>query len=152
VRTPSRTPSRTPEAADAGEGHPSARRLADETAKVLLAGVAVGFLTGFFGVGGGFVVVPALVMVLGYRMPVAVGTSLLVIAVNSAAALSARIGHATFHWSLLVPFALAALAGSLAGRRVADAVPAGALSKAFTVLLFAVAGYMALRSGLALTG
>ena len=147
-----RTPLRALEISTAGKGHHSARRLVDETAKILLAGTVVGFLTGFFGVGGGFVIVPALVMVLGYRMPTAVGTSLVVIAVNSAAALSARTGHTTFHWSLLIPFALAALAGSLAGRRVADAVPAATLSKAFTVLLFAVAGYMAVRSGLALTG
>lgn len=151
IATSVRTP---PRAAEAGTvpAKPPAHRLADEAVKVLLAGMAVGFLTGFFGVGGGFVIVPALVMALGYRMPAAVGTSLLVIAVNSAAALSARIGHVTFHWSLLVPFALAALAGSLAGRRVADAVPAGTLSKAFTVLLFVVAGYMAIRSGLAVTG
>lgn len=147
-----RMPPRTLEISNAGKGRRSARRLADETAKILLAGTAVGFLTGFFGVGGGFIIVPALIMVLGYQMPTAVGTSLLVIAVNSAAALSARTGHATFHWSLLIPFALAALAGSLAGRRVADAVPAATLSKAFTVLLFAVAGYMVVRSGLALTG
>lgn len=152
VATVIRTPPRTLETSNAGTGHRTARRLADETAKILLAGTAVGFLTGFFGVGGGFVIVPALVMVLGYRMPTAVGTSLLVIAVNSAAALSARTGHATFHWSLLIPFAVAALAGSLAGRRIADAVPAAMLSKAFTVLLFAVAGYMAVRSGLALSG
>jgi uncharacterized membrane protein YfcA len=151
IATAVRTPSRAAEAVTVSANQP-AHRLADEAVKVLLAGMAVGFLTGFLGVGGGFVIVPALVMALGYRMPAAVGTSLLVIAVNSAAALSARIGHTTFHWSLLVPFALAALAGSLTGRRVADAVPAGTLSKAFTMLLFIVAGYMAVRSGLALTG
>ena len=139
--------------ANVAERKPRAtRRWADGTMLIVLAGLAVGFLTGFFGVGGGFVIVPALVMVLGYRMPVAVGTSLLVIAVNSAAALSARAGHLNFHWSLLIPFALAALAGSLAGRRLADAVPATGLSKAFTVMMFAVAGYMALQSGLALAG
>ncbi len=56
-------------------------------AKVLLAGTVVGFLTGFFGVGGGFVIVPALVLSLGFTMPQAAGTSLLVIAINSAVAL-----------------------------------------------------------------
>lgn len=137
--------------ATAGGRAPAVRRAADGTVMIVVAGLAVGFLTGFFGVGGGFVIVPALVMGLGYRMPEAVGTSLLVIAVNSAAALSARIGHVTFHWSLLVPFALAALAGSLTGRRVADAVAPARLSRAFTVMMFAVAGFMALRSGLALT-
>ncbi|NUP51971.1 MAG: sulfite exporter TauE/SafE family protein [Catenulispora sp.] len=153
VATVVRTPTQASDTAvAAGRGRRAADRRADGTVMIALAGLAVGFLTGFFGVGGGFLIVPALVMVLGYRMPVAVGTSLLIIAVNSAAALSARVGHVTVHWSLLVPFALAALAGSLAGRRVADAVPAVALSKAFTVMLFAVAGYTALRSGLALIG
>src|SRR5665811_984772 len=50
--------------------------------KVVAVASAVGLLTGFFGVGGGFVVVPALVLALGFSMPVAVGTSLLVIAIN----------------------------------------------------------------------
>ena len=53
----------------------------------------VGFITGFFGVGGGFVVVPALVLALGFDMAEAVGTSLLVIAINSAVALATRIRH-----------------------------------------------------------
>ena len=131
---------------------PAHRTAVHPAVKVLLAGLAVGFLTGFFGVGGGFVIVPALVMVLGYPMPAAVGTSLLVIAVNSAAALTARAGQMSPHWSLLIPFGLAALAGSLAGRPIADRVPAAVLSKAFTVLLFAVAGYVAVRAGLALAG
>jgi uncharacterized protein len=60
------------------------------------------------------------------------------------------MGHVSLHWSLLIPFGLAALAGSLAGRPIADRVPAAALSKAFTVLLFAVAGYVTIRAGLAL--
>ena len=58
--------------------------------RVVGAGLAVGVLTGFFGVGGGFLIVPALVLVLGLPMRAAVGTSLLVIAINSAAAL---LGH-----------------------------------------------------------
>ncbi len=120
-------------------------------AKVLAAGLAVGFLTGFFGVGGGFVIVPALVMALGFEMPVAVGTSLLVIAINSAAALLARSGHETFHLAVIVPFTLAAIAGSMAGKRVADRVEPATLTKAFVGLLFAVAVYVAIRSGVALS-
>ncbi len=119
-------------------------------AKIIAAGLAVGFLTGLFGVGGGFVVVPALVMVSGYEMPVAIGTSLLVIAVNSAAALLARAGHDTFHWSVIVPFTLATVASSLAGKRIADKISARTLTRAFVTLLFAVAAYTALHSGMAL--
>ncbi len=119
--------------------------------KVLAAGLTVGFLTGLFGVGGGFVIVPALVMALGYEMPIAVGTSLLVIAIDSAAALLARSGHETFAWAVIVSFTAAAVVGSLAGKRVADKVSPATLTKAFVGLLFAVAVYVAIRSGVALS-
>jgi uncharacterized membrane protein YfcA len=118
--------------------------------KIITAGLVVGFLTGFFGVGGGFVIVPALVMTLGYDMPIAVGTSLLIIAINSAASVAARAGSEALHWGVIVPFTVAAIAGSLGGKRLADEVPSTTLTKAFVALLFAVAGYVAIRSGIAL--
>lgn len=109
-------------------------------------------MTGFFGAGGGFVIVPALVMALGFEMPIAVGTSLLVIAINSAAALAARSGSETFHWAVIVPFTLAAFVGSLVGKRVADRVSSVSLTKTFVVLLFTVAIAAAIRSSVALSG
>ena len=115
--------------------------------KVVATASAVGLLTGFFGVGGGFAVVPALVLALGFSMPVAVGTSLLVIAVNSAAALAVRLGHGVhLDWGLLAAFTAAAVVGSLLGGRVASRVSPARLSTAFTVLLVAVALYTAARS------
>ena len=115
--------------------------------KVVAAATVVGLLTGFFGVGGGFVIVPALVLALGFDMPVAVGTSLLVIAINSAAALAARLGANThLDWPLLGLFTLTAVAGSIAGHRTASKVDANKLTLAFTVLLVAVAVYTAARS------
>lgn len=119
-------------------------------AKVVAAGLLVGFLTGFFGVGGGFVIVPVLVMALGYPMPVAVGTSLLVIAINSGTALAARSGDAPLHWSVIIPFTAAAIASSLAGKRLADRVRPVTLTRAFVALLLVVAAYVAVRSGTAL--
>ena len=85
-------------------------------------------------------------------MPIAVGTSLLVIAINSAAALLARSGQETFHWVVIAPFTVAAIAGSLAGKRIADRVEPATLTRAFVGLLFAVAVYVAARGGIALTG
>jgi uncharacterized protein len=115
--------------------------------KVAAAATGVGLLTGFFGVGGGFVIVPALVLALGFEMPVAVGTSLLVIAINSAAAFAARLGgHVHLDWPLLGVFTLTALAGALAGNRVASRVDASRLTAAFTILLIAVAAYSLSRS------
>ncbi|MGH3934969.1 MAG: sulfite exporter TauE/SafE family protein [Pseudonocardiaceae bacterium] len=116
--------------------------------KVLLAGLTVGFLTGFLGVGGGFVIVPALILAFSLPMPVAVGTSLVIIAINSAASLAARAGQAHFDWDLIVPFTIAAMAGSLAGKAIADRLPNAALHRAFTILLFAVATYIAINSAL----
>lgn len=115
--------------------------------KILLTATAVGLLTGFFGVGGGFIVVPALMLALGFELPVAVGTSLLVITVNSAAALTARLaGHPHLDLALLATFTTAAVAGSLAGNRVATRLRPEHLTTAFAVLLVAVAGYTVTRS------
>jgi hypothetical protein len=120
---------------------------ARQALKVAAAATGVGLLTGFFGVGGGFVIVPALVLALGFEMPAAVGTSLLVIAVNSASALTARLGGGiSLDWPLLGVFTLAALAGAFAGNRVASRVSASRLTAAFTGLLVTVAVYSLCRS------
>ena len=80
-------------------------------------------------------------------MPIAVGTSLLAISVNSAAALAARLGASVrLDWPLIGMFTLAALAGTLGGNRVASRVSAAKLSAAFTVLLVAIAAYTLSRS------
>lgn len=127
--------------------HRDTRRVKARGVKLVVAATAVGLLTGFFGVGGGFVVVPALVLVLGFEMPVAVGTSLLVIAVNSAAALVARAGgHVRLDWSLMAVFAGAAVVGSFAGNRVASRINPARLTVGFAVLLVVVALYTAARS------
>ena len=119
-----------------------------QAAKVLATATAVGLLTGFFGVGGGFALVPALVLVLSFPMTTAVGTSLLVIAVNSATALAARATHGAseLDWGVIVAFTAAAIAGSLVGGRVAARVEPRHLTRAFAVLLLAVALYTAVRS------
>jgi uncharacterized membrane protein YfcA len=121
---------------------------ARHTILVAAAATGVGLITGFFGVGGGFVVVPALVLVLGFDMPTAAGTSLVVIAVNSAAALAARAGHGslTLDWPLIGTFAAAAMIGALAGGSLAGRASPQRLSTAFTVLVVLVAGYTLTRS------
>jgi uncharacterized membrane protein YfcA len=117
-------------------------------AKVVVTATGVGLLTGFFGVGGGFVLVPALVLGLSFPMPVAVGTSLLVIAVNSATALTARISTGGTHldWPLIAGFTAAATVGSLLGGRITSRVQPRYLTRAFAVLLVALALYTAARS------
>lgn len=126
------------------------RRDPRATAKMVGAGLVVGFLTGLFGVGGGFVIVPALVMALGYTMPVAVGTSLLIIAINSATSLGVRAGTEAFDWALIAPLTAAAIGGSFAGRYLAGRLSSRVVTTCFATLLYALAIYVAVRSGYAL--
>jgi len=121
-------------------------------ARTALAASAVGLLTGFFGVGGGFVVVPALVMVLGFELPVAIGTSLLVIAVNSGVALAARsTDHLSVDWPLVALFAAAAVAGAWAGERLAGRLPVARLDAAFRAMLLVLAAGIGASSLVQLT-
>lgn len=121
-------------------------------ARVVLAASGVGILTGIFGVGGGFVVVPALVLTLGMDMTVAVGTSLVVIAVNSAVALAARLGTpAQLNWGVVIPFALFAVLGAVASTRLVDVVPVRVVTGAFTALLVLVAVGMGASAAMSLT-
>lgn len=138
---------------DAGvtTGASAVRSRTGQAWRVAAGGLGVGFLTGFLGVGGGFVVVPVLVVLLGVPMPTAVGTSLLVISLNSAVALAARTGHGSFAWEVIAPFTTAAVCGALAGKRVADRLSPGTLTVSFAALLVAVGAYVAIRAVLALT-
>lgn len=148
------TPATTTGIGDASAGPSTARSrpTVDLTTvvKVIVAGTVVGFLTGFFGVGGGFVIVPALVLTLRYPMPEAVGTSLLVIAANSAFTLSQRVQSTGIDWRVAGPFVIAAVLGVAAGKRLADRLPASTLSRWFVGLLVVLAVYIATRSVLAL--
>ena len=118
--------------------------------KIVAAGTAVGFLTGLFGVGGGFVIVPALALVLEFPMGVAIGTSLLVIAVNAAVALAARAGAGSIDWGTTLVFTAAATAGVGAGKRIADRLEPESMQRAFAGLLVAVSLYTGARAVLAL--
>lgn len=118
--------------------------------KVVVAGSFIGILTGFFGVGGGFVIVPALVLALGFTMPEAVGTSLLVIAVNSTVALMTRLPSGSVEWGVVIPFTIASLIGVFVGSRLASTRDPSFLQKWFVILLVVVAVYTATGSLLAL--
>jgi uncharacterized membrane protein YfcA len=107
-------------------------------ARVALAGLVVGFLTGLFGVGGGFVIVPALTLALGLFMPIAIATSLAVIVGNAGVALAFR-GLGAVDWGVAGPFAATMLVGSLIGSQVAHRLPAQKALNAFAALLVAVA-------------
>ena len=115
---------------------------------VVLAALGVGLVTGFFGVGGGFVIVPALVLALGFGMREAAATGLLVIAINSLAALAVR-GPEYLDWSIALPMAVGAVAGAAIGAVIAPRVSKEHLRKAFAALMVAAAVFIGVQTGIA---
>ena len=112
--------------------------------KVLVTATVVGLLTGFLGVGGGFLVVPALLLALALPMEYAAGTSLVVIALTSAVALAVRAGSGIRpDWGLVLVLTAASAVGGLLGTRIAARADPRRLTAAFTVLVLAVAAYTA---------
>lgn len=107
-------------------------------ARVVVAGSAVGFLTGLFGVGGGFIIVPALTLALGMTLPEAIGTSLLIIVGNALVSLGFR-GLGAVDWAIALPFTIAMLIGSLIGSNLGPRLPVDRALKAFAGLLVVVA-------------
>ncbi len=106
--------------------------------QVVLAGAAIGFLTGFLGVGGGFLVVPALVLLLRMDMRDAVGSSLVVIAMNSAAGLLGHLGDGQLPWATIAWFLVGGLTGLVVGLGIAKALPPARLRQAFATFVIAL--------------
>lgn len=112
--------------------------------RLVVAATVAGLLTGFFGVGGGFILVPVLVLALGFPMPAAVGTSLLIISLNSVAGLVGRADQLLdLDWGLIGAFTAVTMAASLLGARLSMRLPARTLGIAFALLLLAVGAFMA---------
>lgn len=121
---------------------------AAQASALVAAALVVGFLTGFLGVGGGFLVVPALVLVLGYAMPAAVGTSLVAIAITSAVAFAERLGSAGIPWEIVGPLTAAAVTGSIIGTAISGRISGIALTRSFAAVLIVIAVYVATTAGL----
>lgn len=109
---------------------------------VIAGGAGVGLLTGVLGVGGGFLIVPALVMLVGLPMSQAVGTSLVVIAMNSAAGLLGHLGAFELDLLLTLTFISAGLVGVLVGTRLAGRLPAPLLRRGFGVFVIVLALFL----------
>lgn len=109
---------------------------------VIAEGVAIGLVTGLVGAGGGFLVVPALVLLGGLPMGVAVGTSLVVIAMKSLAGLTGYLHSVTIDWSLALPVTAAAIAGGLLGGALTGRLHADRLRKAFGWFVLAMGAFV----------
>lgn len=118
---------------------------------VMLQGVALGLATGLVGVGGGFLIVPVLVLLRGLPMPTAIGTSLAIIAVNSSVGFAQylwifRDGELVrVDWTIIGTFAGLGIAGSLVGNLLAGRIYQGTLKRIFAVFLVLMAGYILAR-------
>lgn len=110
--------------------------------KVLITATTVGLLTGFLGVGGGFLVVPALLLALALPMEYAAGTSLVVITITSISALAVRAGTGSSpDWGPVLALTAASAVAAVAGAQLADRIDTNRLQGAFTVLVLAAAAY-----------
>jgi len=99
--------------------------------KLLVYGVGIGTATGILGAGGGFLLIPTLVLLVGLPMNEAVGTSLLIIALNSLIGFTGDLGHFTIDWSFLLSITLIAMAGIFIGVYLGRQINGSKLKKGF---------------------
>lgn len=113
---------------------------------LLMLGFPLGILTGLIGVGGGFLIVPALVVVARLSMRDAVGASLVVMAMAALSGLAGYLGHTPLALSFLVPFALVAAAATVAGGMIAHHLPHQRMQQVFATALVVLGSYVLIRS------
>jgi uncharacterized membrane protein YfcA len=111
-----------------------------------LDGLVIGVLTGLVGVGGGFLIVPALVVLGRLPMHHAVGTSLAVIAINALTGFAGYLDQITVDWGFMAGFTACAVVGILAGSRLAGRLPARTLRRAFAIGLLLMGSFMLYRN------
>lgn len=133
-------------------GQPSTHHGAGTLLLIGAVGLGVGMLTGLVGVGGGFLFVPAFVLLGGLPMKQAVGTSLVVIAMNCAAGVTGYLAHETIDWGYVGLFFLVAAVGSIVGAALTARVSAGTLRRAFAVFLVIMGCAILYKNRAVLTG
>ncbi len=125
--------------------------------KIAIDGVVVGMITGFVGVGGGFMIVPALVLLGGLPMSKAIGTSLFIIALKSASGFVKYLDvlddlGLSLDWQVIGIFTALGIVGSFVGNLISTRVPQAALRRGFAIFLFVIGTFIVLRSLSDLTG
>ncbi|HWD87918.1 MAG TPA: sulfite exporter TauE/SafE family protein [Mucilaginibacter sp.] len=113
--------------------------------KLSLYGVAVGLLSALLGIGGGFLIIPVLVLLLALPVKEAIGTSLAIIALNSFIGFTADLGHIAIDWPLLFRITLIAIGGIFIGYALSEKIPGIKLKKGFGWMLLVMAGYILTR-------
>ncbi len=98
---------------------------------LVLLGLVIGLITGLLGAGGGFLIIPTLVLFLKLPMKIAVGTSLLIIAINSLFGFLFSLKQFEYNWTILLVFTVLAIAGIFIGSKLAEKIPGSSLKKGF---------------------
>ena len=114
---------------------------------LVLPGLFIGLLTGLLGAGGGFLIIPTLVLIIRMPMKIAVGTSLLIVAINSLFGFVFSIGISpqSFNWSLMLIFSLLAVTGIVIGSKLSDRISGETLKKAFGWFILIMGIYILIR-------
>jgi len=107
--------------------------------------VGVGVLTALIGAGGGFLIVPSLVIMANVPVKEAVGSSLLIIAMNAASGVAGYLGQVAFDWALVGWFTAVAAAGALMGTRFMRRVPAARIKQGFAIMILVLGSYLVIR-------
>ena len=112
---------------------------------LLLYGITIGLVTGFLGAGGGFLLIPVLVLILRLPMKTAIGTSLLIIAMNSLIGFAADTGHFQVDWRFLLTIAIIAIAGVVIGGLLSKKINGQKLKKGFAVFVLLMGLYIIVK-------
>ncbi len=113
--------------------------------KLLMYGVLIGLATGFLGAGGGFLLIPALVLIFKMPMKKAIGTSLLIIALNSLIGFTGDLGHFKIDWPFLIGITLIAIVGIFIGGFLSKKIEGAKLKKAFGWFVMAMGIYILIK-------
>jgi uncharacterized protein len=112
---------------------------------LVLLGIVIGFITGLLGAGGGFLIIPTLVLFLKLPMKKAIGTSLLIIAINSLFGFLFSLKQFEYNWTILILFTLLAIAGIFVGSKIAEKIPGASLKKGFGVFVLIMGVYIIIK-------
>jgi uncharacterized membrane protein YfcA len=123
----------------------TSKTLINNTLLLILLGLVIGVVTGMLGAGGGFLIIPVLVLVLGLPIKKAIGTSLMLIAINTLFGFLFSVKQFIFDWKLLIIFSLLAIGGLFAGAAIADRISSGRLKKYFGWFVLLMGMYIILR-------
>jgi len=113
--------------------------------KLLIYGVAIGITTGFLGAGGGFLLIPTLVILIGLPMKEAIGTSLLIIALNSLIGFAGDLGHFEIDWNFLLSITAIALVGLFIGSQIGKKIESVKLKKGFGYFVLIMGVYIIIK-------